>query len=305
MFYQTLGMLGAGKPPLTLTKLLDDTFFWAGTLMRGTLEQRIEAAQAGGFKYLSMFPTDYRRARERGLSDADILALHADAGVRLMTLDPYTRWLPRWSPPAKAPPERLEWVSFEEDELFAIVEALGLGTITVNEAFGAAYELDEMIEGFAAVCDRAARSGTRVHLEFTPFSAVPDLATAWAIVSAADRPNGGLAFDTWHYLRGTRDDSLLDEIPGERILVVQINDAAAEPVGSLLNDTLNHRRMPGEGDFDLAGVLPILARKQGIGPPGIEVLSRELWQHEPAEIGRRSRDGLDGALTLAGPWGGR
>ena len=73
-----------------------------------------------------------------------------------------------------------------------------------------------------------------------------------AVVSAADRPNGGLAFDTWHYLRGARDDALLDQIPGDRIFVVQINDAAAEPVGSLLNDTLNHRRMPGEGDFDLA-----------------------------------------------------
>lgn len=282
---------------------MNNTFFWAGTLMHATLEQRIDAAQAGGFGYLSLFPTDYRRARERGLSDADILALHSQAGVRLMTLDPYTRWLPRWTPPAKAPPERLEWISFEEDEFFAIVEALELGTITVNEAFGAHYELDEMIEAFAAVCDRAARSGTRVHLEFTPFSAIPDLATAWRIVSAVDRPNGGLAFDTWHYLRGTRDDALLEQIPGDRIYVVQINDAAAEPVGSLLNDTLNHRRMPGEGDFDLAGVLPIVARKDGVGPPGIEVLSQDLWQLEPAEIGRRSAEGLRSALALAGGWG--
>jgi sugar phosphate isomerase/epimerase len=287
-----------------LTNPLDDTFFWAGTLAHGTLEQRIEAAQAGGFRYLSMFPTDYRRAVERGLSDADILALHERAGVRLMTLDPYTRWLPRWSPPAKAPPERLEWVSFEEDEFFAIVETLELETITVNEAFGAHYELDEMIDAFAAVCDRAARSGTRVHLEFTPFSGIPDLDTAWRIVSAADRPNGGLAFDTWHYLRGTRDDALLEQIPGDRIYVVQINDAAAEPVGSLLNDTLNHRLMPGDGAFDLAGVLPIVARKDGVGPPGIEVLSQELWQLEPAEIGRRSEEGLRSALALAGPWGG-
>ena len=283
---------------------MDDTFFWAGTLMHATLEQRIDAARAGGFRYLSMFPTDYRRARERGLSDADILALHERAGVRLMTLDPYTRWLPRWTPPASAPPDRLEWVSFEEDELFAIVEALELETITVNEAFGATYELDEMIEAFAAVCDRAARSGTRVHLEFTPFSGIPDLETAWQIVTAADRPNGGLAFDTWHYLRGKRDDALLEQIPGDRIFVVQINDAAAEPVGSLLNDTLNHRLMPGEGDFDLAGVLPIVARKDGVGPPGIEVLSQELWRLAPAEIGRRSEAGLAAALALAGDWGG-
>ena len=188
--------------------------------------------------------------------------------------------------------------------MFAIVEALELETITVNEAFGAEYEIDEMIEAFAAVCDRGARSGTRVHLEFTPFSAIPDLATAWQIVTAADRPNGGLAFDTWHYLRGRRDDALLEQIPGDRIYVVQINDAAAEPIGSLLNDTLNHRLMPGDGAFDLAGVLPIIARKPGVGPAGIEVLSRELWERSPAEVGRASREGLDTALALAGPWGG-
>ncbi|HTX13642.1 MAG TPA: sugar phosphate isomerase/epimerase [Solirubrobacteraceae bacterium] len=278
---------------------MDDTFFWAGTLLPGTLEQRITAAQAGGFTCLSLFPTDYRRARERGLSDADILGLHERAGVRLVTLDPYTRWLPRWMPPPGAPAERLEWISYEEDEFFAIVEALELRTITVNEAFGARYELEELVHAFAHVCDRAARSEVRVHLEFTPFSGIPDLATAWEVVRTANRRNGGLAFDTWHYLRGVRDDALLEQIPGERIFVVQIDDAAAEPVGSLLADTLRHRRLPGEGDFDLAGVLGILAGKQGVGPPGIEVLSEELWRLEPAEIGRRCGQALRSALSLA------
>jgi 4-hydroxyphenylpyruvate dioxygenase len=271
---------------------VDHTFFWAGTLLTGTLEQRIDAAVAGGFKYLSLFPTDYLRARERGLSDADIIALHASAGVRLTTLDPFTRWLPRWEPPSHIPADRLEWIGFDEDEFFAVLEALQLETITVNEAFGTRYEIDELIEAFAAVCDRAARSGVRVHLEFTPFSGIPDLATAWEIVRSANRDNGGLVFDTWHYFRGTRDDRLLEEIPGERIFALQISDAAAEPQGSLLNDTLRHRRLPGEGTFDLAGVLPIVARKHGLGPWGVEVLSEELWRLSPEEVGRRSGEAL-------------
>ncbi|MGH2884592.1 MAG: sugar phosphate isomerase/epimerase family protein [Solirubrobacteraceae bacterium] len=271
---------------------MDDTFFWAGTLLAGTLEQRIEAAVAGGFKYLSLFPTDYLRARERGLSDADIIALHASAGVRLITLDPFTRWLPRWEPPPGIPGDRLEWIGFDEDEFFAVVDALRLETITVNEAFGTRYEIDEMTEAFAAVCDRAARSGVRVHLEFTPFSGIPDLATAWEVVRTADRENGGLVFDTWHYFRGTRDDRLLEEIPGECIFALQISDAAAEPQGSLLNDTLRHRRLPGEGTFDLAAVLTIVARKHGLAPWGVEVLSEDLWQLSPEDVGRRSGETL-------------
>jgi len=283
----------------------DGDFLWAGTLAPASLQERVQAAQAGGFTSVSMFPTDYRRAREQGLSDADILAFHAEAGVRLMTLDPYSRWLPGWDPPASATPDRLEIVSFGEDEFFAIVEALHLESITVTEPFGVRYELDQLIESFAAVCDRAARSGARVHVEFTPFSGIPDLATAWEIVRGADHPSGGLVFDTWHYLRGARDDALLERIPGARIFAVQINDAAAEPVGSLLQDTWRYRRLPGEGSFDLAGVLPILARKDGIGSPGIEVLSDRLWQLAPAEIGRRSGEALRYALELAGGWAGQ
>ncbi len=275
---------------------MDDTFFWAGTLLAGTLEQRIEAARAGGFKYLSLFPSDYLRARERGLRDADIIALHERAGVRLTTLDPFTRWLPRWQPPSGVPADRLEWIGFGEDEFFAVVDALQLETITVNEAFGTRYEIDELTEAFAAVCDRAAASGVRVHLEFTPFSGIPDLATAWAVVRTAGRPNGGLVFDTWHYFRGTRDDRLLEQIPGDRIFALQISDALAEPKGSLLNDTLRHRRLPGEGTFDLAAVLPIVARKRGLAPWGVEVLSEELWRLSPEEVGRRSGEALRRAL---------
>ena len=199
--------------------------------------------------------------------------------------------------------QRLEIVSFAEDEFFGIVEALQLEAITVTEPFGVRYELDQLIESFAAVCDRAARSGARVHVEFTPFSGIPDLATAWEIVRGAGHRSGGLVFDTWHYLRGERDDALLEEIPGAQIFAVQINDAAAEPIGSLLQDTWRYRRLPGEGSFDLAGVLPILARKPGIGAPGIEVLSDRLWQLAPAEIGRRSGESLRYALDLAGAWG--
>jgi 4-hydroxyphenylpyruvate dioxygenase len=283
--------------------LPDGSCLWAGTLAYATLEERVQAAQAGGFTTLTLFPTDYRRARERGLSDAEILALHERAGVRLVTLDPYTRWLPRWNPPATATADRLELVAVDEDEFFAIVEALELDTITVSEPFGERYEPYELVEHFSLVCDRAARSGARVHVEFTPFSGIPDLATAWDIVRRADHRNGGLVFDTWHYLRGARDDALLAKIPGERILAVQINDAAKDPVGSLLRDTWSYRRLPGDGSFDLAGVLPILAHKENIGPPGIEVLSEELWRLPPAEIGRRSGEALRSALGAAGAWG--
>ena len=42
---------------------------------------------------------------------------------------------------------------------------------------------------------------------------------------------------------------------------MQVNDGAAEPLGgSVMEDSVNHRMFPGDGDFDLVGYL------QAIGP---------------------------------------
>lgn len=135
--------------------------------MEASLAERVTAAVAGGFDTISIFPPDYARALEEGLSAAKILEQHAQAGVRLTTLDPYSRWTPSWEPPPNARPHRMARAAYGEAEFFEIVEALELTAITVNEAFGVQYEIDALAEAFAAVCDRAQRSGARVYLEFT------------------------------------------------------------------------------------------------------------------------------------------
>jgi sugar phosphate isomerase/epimerase len=281
-----------------------DACLWGATLAFGSLPDRVEAAVAGGFATTTMFPQDYHRAREAGLTDAGILALHDDAGVRLRTLDPFARWVPRWVPPADADPDRLALVSCAEEEFFDIARRLRIETMTAIEPFGTAHPIADLASAFGDLCDRAADQGVLVHLEFTPFSGIPDLATAWDVVRAADRSNGGLVFDTWHYFRGRRDDALLREIPGERIFAVQINDAPARPRDRLIVDTWRFRRLPGAGEFELESVLELLAAKRGIGAPGIEVLSEELWCETPGEIGRRSGAALAATLAPLTPWGG-
>jgi sugar phosphate isomerase/epimerase len=281
-----------------------DACLWGATLAHATLEQRAAAAAAGGFATTTMFPHDYAAARQTGLEDDDILALHAERRVRLRTLDPFAKWVPRWEPPADADPTRLALVSTEADEFFAIAGRLKVETMTAIEPFGTPHASADLAAAFGELCDRAAGQGLLVHLEFTPFSGIPDLAAAWDIVRTADRVNGGLVFDTWHYLRGRRDDALLAEIPGDRIFAVQINDAASKQRGPLVVDTWRYRMLPGEGELDLGPVLAILAAKPGIGAPGIEVLSEELWKLPPEEIGRRSGEALVRTLGPLGPWGG-
>ena len=154
--------------------------------------------------------------------------------------------------------EDLAFADFDENEFFEMGAALDVNSINLVESFGNEVSIAAAAESFEEVCDRAADHDWRVHLEFMPISGVPDLETAWAIVSEADRPNGGLLFDMWHYFRGEPDHNLLSSIPGDRIFRVQLADAAAEVSGSLYNDLLHYRRLPGEGDFDLPTVIGIL-----------------------------------------------
>ena len=87
---------------------------------------------------------------------------------------------------------------------------VNVGDIGMPEDLAA---MDDVIEGFAGLCDRAAEHGLLVALEFLPWSGIPDVATAWRIVDAAGRANGGLLVDTWHHLRGVADDDALRARP--------------------------------------------------------------------------------------------
>jgi sugar phosphate isomerase/epimerase len=134
-------------------------------------------------------------------------------------------------------------------------------------------------------------------------TAVADVAAAWRIVRDADRLNGGLVFDTWHFFRGSADYDALAEVPGERIFAVQVDDALPEIVGDLWQDT-KHRVMPGDGSFDLPRVLLALARIGGLHAVGPEVISPETAA-TPAtdaarEAGTRVRRLVADALRAAG-----
>ena len=118
---------------------------------------------------------------------------------------------------------------FGERELFAVADAVGARSLNAVDVFGGTWSLDEAAAAFAGLCDRAAEHGLLVHLEFLPWSRIPDLATAWQVVRGADRPNGGLMLDAWHYFRSGPDGTLLRSIPGASILGVQLCDAPAAP----------------------------------------------------------------------------
>jgi sugar phosphate isomerase/epimerase len=68
----------------------------------------------------------------------------------------------------------------------------------------------------------------------------------------------------------------LRELPGDWIAGVELGDGTAEPVnGNLIEDGLNHRALPGQGEFDVTGFLRAIFSTGFTGPIGAEIFSIE------------------------------
>ena len=92
------------------------------------------------------------------------------------------------------------------------------------------------------------------------------------------------------------DHDLLRSISGDRIFRVQLADAAAEVAGSLYNDLLHYRRLPGEGDFDLPTVIGILDDIGALDSVGVELFSDRFDDLDAKTAGRRTRESLQTVL---------
>jgi sugar phosphate isomerase/epimerase len=269
----------------------DELVLCAGTLMGAGVRALCEAAAAGGFGAVTLWPQDVRRARAEGTSDRELRALLADHDLVVAELDPLLTWLPGEQVPAE--------VAAPEEEFYALAELVGARSLNLAQGFGAEIDLDRAAEALAGVCDRAADHGLRITLEYLPWSGIPDAATALAVVERSGRANAGVMIDTWHTFRGPTDAAQLRALPAERIGSVQLSDAPAAPAEDLVVETMEARLLPGEGDAPLAEWLRILEAKGSGARIGVEVFSRVLASLPPAELGRRCGEAARRVLAAA------
>jgi sugar phosphate isomerase/epimerase len=271
-----------------------DLVLCAGTLQNASLRERIDAAVAGGFRGLSLFASDYRRARAEGSSDADIRALLVDHDLEIAELDPLITWLPGTSSAA------IPMFDATEDEFYAIRDAIGARSINAIVFAPKPVADDELSDAFGALCERGAAHEMLVHLEFMPWTQISNALEAWEVVRCAGHSNGGIMLDTWHHFRGSlSDDDLATKVPTERIFAVQLDDAPAEAEADVIAETLNRRRLPGDGDIDLPRILRMLREGGSPAPLGVEVFAEELFEQDPNEVARRCGDATRVAIAAS------
>ena len=269
---------------------LGDLYLCASMVEPAPWAERLAAARDAGYRGIGIRPTHYKAARRSGLSDADLKAMLDDHGLELIEIGFVADW---WETGEKA--ERAQ--AFERS-LYAIADALGgRHVMMISGPTTAGY--DALAERFAGVCDRAASHGLRVALETLPWTEVPDVGTAWEIISRAGRANGGPAYDTWHLRRGGTTEQMIRAVPASQVVTIQINDGHHGVVESELDDTFRRRVLPGEGEFDIVGFVRLVESLGVTAPVGVEVLNDDLRALTTAEAARLGLDATRKVLAAA------
>jgi sugar phosphate isomerase/epimerase len=163
-------------------------------------------------------------------------------------------------------------------QLFETAATFDAHHIKVGNIPGTPCELGRLTEEFAALCEEAAaHADAKIAYEFMPFDVnVNTLDKALTLVNDAGAPNGGLAIDTWHMSKLGIEPEQLKAIPAEQLAWVELSDGQHETMEDPIDETINHRRLPGEGEFDIPGYVAALTDAGYPGPWGVEVLSAEL-----------------------------
>jgi sugar phosphate isomerase/epimerase len=132
--------------------------------------------------------------------------------------------------------------------------------------------------------DVFAEAGTRLALEFVPYTAVRSLAEAREVCDRVGVDRCGLLVDTWHLARSGGSPADLTDLGPRQIACVQVADAAASGSRDLGQESRRGRLLPGDGVIDLPAVAAALARVGYDGPVGTEVLSRALRERAPEAV---------------------
>jgi sugar phosphate isomerase/epimerase len=228
--------------------------------------ERIAAAAAAGFEGIGLRAENYWDAEATGLDGRAMAELAQEAGVPVLEVEYITGW--------GAGADRDADQQRKEQTVFSMARTFGVSQ--VNCGLIEKLPVETIVEAFAQLCDRAGDDLT-IALEFMPYSGVPELATAGRVLREANRPNGSLIVDVWHWARAGMTPADLDLVPAEQIVSVQLCDVRRTPMEPMRAESLGFRLPPGDGYGDAVGLVRALqARNVHPRLVAVEVISDEL-----------------------------
>lgn len=255
--------------------------------LSGTLTEKLAAAARAGFAGVEIFENDLLASP---LTPEEIRARVADLGL---TIDLYQ------------PMRDIEAVPEEEfvrnlrraEHKFRLMRRLGAGTVLVCSSVSPLAAADDALaaEQLHRLAELAQEHGIRVAYEALAWGRhVNTYDHAWRIVEAAGHPALGTCLDSFHILARGSDPQGIEDIPGDKIFFLQLADAPLMAM-DVLQWSRHYRCFPGQGGFDLAGLVRHVIRAGYQGPLSLEVFNDVFRQ---AEAGPTAVDAQRSLLTL-------
>tara|TARA_Y100001970_G_scaffold88793_2_gene112087 strand:+ start:1325 stop:2185 length:861 start_codon:yes stop_codon:yes gene_type:complete len=239
-------------------------------------QDRLEVAAKAGYSGVGLISSDLIKIRKK-FSLVEIRSLLKDYGLPYLELEFLTGWM--------ADGRELSDSEKMFTDMLEVADVVGVRHIKVGpDMEGKDWPLERMVERFARLCERGKSVGTMLSLEMMPWSNLNNLESALSVVQGANYDNGGLLLDIWHVARADIPYGAISSIPNGMINHVEINDADREVKGSLLEDTLNHRRFCGDGSFDVPEFLKAVLSQGYKGPFGLEIISEAQRQRSFREV---------------------
>ncbi|MFB8752211.1 bifunctional sugar phosphate isomerase/epimerase/4-hydroxyphenylpyruvate dioxygenase family protein [Streptomyces parvulus] len=267
--------------------------------LSGSLTEKLTAASRAGFDGVEIFENDLLASP---LTPEEIRARCADLGL---TIDLYQPMRDVEGLPA----EEFARAVRRARHKFELTRRLGADTVLVCSSVSPlAVDDDDLVAGQLARLAGAAREhGVRLAYEALAWGRhVSTWDHAWRVVRNADHPALGTCLDSFHILsraRGPEDLEGIEDIPGDKIFFLQLADAPLLAM-DVLQWSRHYRCFPGQGGFDLAGLLRRVLRAGYTGPLSLEVFNDVFRQSEagPTAVdARRSLLTLQESVGLAAP----
>ncbi len=253
--------------------------------------ERCEHAQRVGFSGIGIWHADLEHVLQK-YTLAQMRTMLDDHGLKNLEVECLLDWF------VDPGDERRTASDATRDMLFEAADVLGAHHVKVANIMGTPCELDKLTERFAELCaDAATRHDSLIAYEFMPFDVnVHTLDAALAVVGGAGAPNGVIAVDTWHCSKLGIPPEELRRIPSKLLGWVELSDGQFANMEDPVDEVVNHRALPGEGEFDIPGYVRV-AREVGYqGPWGVEVLSEDLRNLPIGEIFDRAYETTAAAL---------
>jgi sugar phosphate isomerase/epimerase len=244
---------------------------------------RCKAARNVGFSGLGIWHADLQHVLETR-SLRDMKRSFDDSGLRYLELEFLMEWFLDPADERRRASDEIRGLLFDAANAFAAHH------IKVGNIPGIPAELSQLTERFGELCAHAAEhTDARIVYELMPFdSNVRSIDSVLQVVAGAAAENGGVAIDTWHMSKlGIAPDELR-RIPLEYLAWVELSDGRLRDMDDLIDETVNHRNLPGEGEMDLEGYVRACRDHGYTGPWGVEVLSEELRANPIDVIFRRA-----------------